>query len=148
MSYVIVPPSSINTNNDAPLGISLSFSENSVFKSLYTADNQAFENFKNLLLTFPGERTGDWYNFGCNLKILLFEQNIDDIKSDIQDVITTAAASWLPYINIVSIDITTADDDPNLDHAIKVLITFSVGSGIREQTIEINASETGVITIE
>lgn len=148
MSYVIVPPSSINTTNDAPLGISLSFAENGVFKSLYTADNQAFENFKNLLLTYPGERTGDWYGFGCNLKLLLFEQNTDDIKSDIQDIIITATSSWLPYINIVSIDIITADDDPNLDHAIKVLITFSVGSGIREQTIQITASETGVITIE
>jgi phage baseplate assembly protein W len=148
MSYVIIPPSNVNTNTDVPYGISLSFADNGVFKSLYTADDQAFENFKNLLLTFPGERTGDWYNFGCNLKLLLFEQNIDDIKSDIQDVITTAAASWLPYINIVSIDIITADDDPNLDHAIKVLITFSVGTGLREQVIQINATESGVITIQ
>ena len=148
MSYVIGPPSSVNTNSDTPYGISLSFADNGVFRSLYSGDNQALENFKNLLSTFPGERTGDWYTFGCNLKLLLFEQNTDDIKSDIQDVITTATSNWLPYINILSIDILTADDDPNLNNSIRVLITFSIGAGFREQTIEINASETGVITIE
>jgi phage baseplate assembly protein W len=148
MSYVFVPPSNINTNTDVLYGISLSFADNGVFRSIGRNDEQGLENFKNLLLTYPGERTGDWITFGCNLKSLLFSQNTDEIKSDIQDTIFDATSQWLPYINIITLDIVTADDDPNLNHAIKVLITFTVGSGFRSQTIQINATESGVITIE
>jgi phage baseplate assembly protein W len=148
MSYVIIPPSNVNTNTDVPYGISLSFADNSIYRMMYVADDQAFENFKNLLLTYPGERTGDWINFGCNLKSLLFEPNINEIKSDIQDTIINATTQWLSYINIIAIDIVTAEDDPNLEHAIKVLITFNVGTGLREQVIQINATESGVITIQ
>jgi len=148
MSYVFVPPSNINTNTDVPYGISLSFSDNGVFRSVGRNDEQALENFKNLLLTFPGERTGDWITFGCNLKSLLFSQNTDEIKSDIQDTILDATSQWLPYINIITLDIITAADEPNLDNAINVRITFTVGAGFREQTIQINATESGVITIE
>jgi len=148
MSYVFVPPSNINTNTDVPYGISLSFADNGVFRSVGRNDEQALENFKNLLLTFPGERTGDWITFGCNLKSLLFSQNTDEIKSDIQDTILDATSQWLPYINIITLDIITAADEPNLDNAINVRITFTVGAGFREQTIQINATESGVITIE
>lgn len=147
MSYVIVPPSNINTNVDVPYGIDLQFANNGIFTKLYNADDQALANFKNLLLTYPGERTGDWITFGCNLKALLFEQNTNEIKSDISDTITDATSIWLSYINIQNIDIITAEDDPTLDHSIKIMITFSVNSGLREQTIEIGATETGVITI-
>jgi phage baseplate assembly protein W len=148
MSYVFVPPSNINTNTDVPYGISLSFADNGVFRSISRNDEQALENFKNLLLTFPGERTGDWITFGCNLKSLLFSQNTDEIKSDIQDTILDATSQWLPYINIITLDIITAADEPNLDNAINVRITFTVGATSREQTIQINATESGVITIE
>lgn len=148
MSYVFVPPSNINTNTDVPYGISLSFADNGVFRSISRNDEQALENFKNLLLTFPGERTGDWITFGCNLKSLLFSQNTDEIKSDIQDTILDATSQWLPYINIITLDIITAADEPNLDNAINVRITFTAGATSREQTIQINATESGVITIE
>jgi phage baseplate assembly protein W len=148
MSYVFVASSNINTNTDVPYGISLSFADNGVFRSIGSNNTQALENFKNLLLTYPGERTGDWITFGCNLKSLLFSQNTDEIKSDIQDTIFDATSQWLPYINIITLDIVTAEDDPNLDHAINVRITFTVEAGFLEQTIQINATESGVITIE
>jgi phage baseplate assembly protein W len=147
MSYVIIPSSNINSTSDSAYGIGLLFSKNGVFNVLYSKDEQGLESFKNLLLTFPGERTGKWMNFGCNLKALLFEQVTDDIKIDINDTIIDAASVWVPFINILSIDIVTAIDDPTLDHSIKVLITFNVESSLLQQTIEINASETGVITI-
>lgn len=148
MSYVIIPPNSVNTNPDVPLGIGLQPTPAGVFRPIYIKEGQALENLKNLLLTFPGERTGDWINFGCNLKALLFEQANEDIKIDIQDTIIDAVSTWLSYINILSIDIVTSLDDPTLDHSIKVLITFSVGTGLLEQTIEINATESGLITIQ
>ncbi len=33
---------------------------------------------------------------------------------------------WLPNINLVNIDVVTAEDDPNLPHELKITITFSV----------------------
>ena len=148
MSYVIIPPNSVNTNPDVPLGIGLRPTPDGVFRPIYIKEGQALENLKNLLLTFPGERTGDWINFGCNLKALLFEQVNEDIKIDIQDTIIDAVSTWLSYINILSIDIVTSLDDPTLDHSIRVLITFSLGTGLLEQNIEIKATESGLITIQ
>ena len=147
MSYILIPASTVS-NPEQPYGVSLNFNQNGVFEKITSADLQGLENLKNLLLTFPGERSGDWINYGCNLKLLIFEQNTLDIKTQIQDVIVSAVSTWLGgYINIQSIDIITADDDSTMEYSIKVTIRFTVTSSRLEQQIEIGATETGVITI-
>jgi phage baseplate assembly protein W len=145
MSYVIIPAGI--TDTQLPYGVTLQFSEKGLFTTALTREEQALANFKNLLLTYPGERTGDWINFGCSLKEIIFEPNIDEIKPDIQDLITSATAQWLPYINIQQINITTAEDDPSLQYFVSIAITFTV-SGLREQTLTINTTNSGNITIE
>ena len=145
MSYVIIPAGI--TDTQLPYGVTLQFSEKGVFTTAFTREEQALANFKNLLLTYPGERTGDWINFGCGLKEIIFEPIIDEIKPDIQDLITSATAQWLPYINIQQINITTAEDDPSLQYFVSIAITFTV-SGLREQTLTINTTNSGNITIE
>lgn len=148
MSYVIIPSNVANTNTQTPFGISLLTSTAGTFQTVYTYEDQARNNFKNLLLTYPGERTGDWINFGCNLKEIIFEPNINEIKPDIVDLIQSAVATWLPYINIQDIDIKTAEDDPSLIYLITISIQFTVSTSLLEQTITLNTSNTGNITIE
>jgi phage baseplate assembly protein W len=148
MSYVIIPSNVANTNTQTPFGISLLYSAPGTFQTAYTYEEQARNNFKNLLLTYPGERTGDWIKFGCNLKEIIFEPNIDEIKPDIVDLIQSAVSTWLPYINIQNIDIKTAEDDPSLIYLITISIQFTVSTSLLGQTITLNTSNTGNITIE
>ena len=75
MSYVIIPAGI--TDTQLPYGVTLQFSEKGVFTTAFNREEQALANFKNLLLTYPGERTGDWINFGCGLKEIIFEPNIE-----------------------------------------------------------------------
>lgn len=147
MSYVIIPANTAQTDTQQQLGISLLYKQAGTFETVYSPDRQASENFKNLLLTYPGERTGDWLNFGCNLKEIIFEPNINEIKEDINDLIVSATSFWLPYINIENIVIKTNEDDPTLGYLVTIAITFTVAKSQFVQTINLNTTNTGNITI-
>lgn len=125
MPYQIVNAVSETSLNTA-LGINLPFAGPlNVFNSTYTTADQALANLKNLLLTFKGERIYQ-PNFGTDLPKVLFEPNTQEIKPVIAEIISEAVDYWLPYINIVSIDTITTEDDPNSPHELKISILFSV----------------------
>lgn len=145
MGYKIETITEQNNTPDIVLGFDSVFSNNSVFKPLYLTDDQAVANLKNLLLTRKGERY-EQPNFGTDLLNILFEPTYDEIKIDIEDILTSAINFWLPYINIENLDIQTAADDPNLLHNIKIQLSVSV-SGFSTRTITILADESGQLEI-
>ena len=61
-------------------------------------------------------------------------------------LISTPISYWLPYINIVSIDITTNEDDPNMNHDVKISITYAIDN-FSTSTITVLASQSNV-TVE
>ena len=77
----------------------------------------------------------------------LFEPNTENFKQEITDTIIDAVSFWLPYIDITKIDIKSIIDDPSLQYAIEVYITFEVTGTIEEQTISIQLQENGVVNI-
>ena len=83
-----------------------------LFQQSQTTLEQAGSNIKNLLLTAKGERVMQ-PNFGSRLRELLFEQYTEDLSSRIQEEIQEAISTWLPYINIASVNIIQSDEDPN-----------------------------------
>ena len=83
-----------------------------MFGRTQTTLEQAGSNIKNLLLTAKGERVMQ-PNFGSRLRELLFEQYTEDLSSRIQEEIQEAISTWLPYINIASVNIIQSDEDPN-----------------------------------
>jgi phage baseplate assembly protein W len=118
----LVTEESLNTG----IGINLPFiGPYSVFNSTYTTEAQALANLKNLLLTYKGERVFQ-PSFGTDLPKVLFEPNTQEIKPVIVEIISEAVDFWLPFINLVDIDVITAEDDPNMPHELKITITFSV----------------------
>jgi phage baseplate assembly protein W len=131
---------------DVGLGVDLSFNNPGIFKTTYTTNDQAKANLKNLLLTRVGERY-EQVLFGTNLLNIVFQPNNEFIKQDIDEEIKSAINFWLPYINIVSIDIITADDDPTMIHTIKITLTYSV-SAFSTDKITIIAGEDGSVTVE
>ena len=121
MGYEIISSNEAITNTNGIYGVDFRFNSSGVFDSLVTPIKQVRANLKNLLLT----QLGDRYflpEFGCELLEVLFQPNTDDLKPLIQDIIFRAVQKWLPYIAI-TVDVTTADDDPLLTDSIKVIVS-------------------------
>lgn len=146
MSYTIVPYQSVDTQSDVSYGAAFQFNTPQTFVLTTTLQQEAVAQFKNMLLTFPGERYMN-PGFGCDLKSLIFEPNNSTIALDIIESITSATTTWCPDINIETIDVRTAADDPTLMHTVNIRITFGIGNSNTGQQIIINAEESGNILI-
>jgi len=83
------------------------------------------QNFKNLLLTSPGERIMD-RNFGVGLKHFLFEQNTPFLQGQIAATIQDQKAAYMDFLNIHSIEFNKGIT--NLDEGVllSVVVNFSI----------------------
>ena len=139
----------INDNNIKPdigLGVDLSFNNAGIFKTLYVTGDQVKSNLKNLLLTRPGERYNQ-VTFGCNLLNILFEPNTDSIKENINEEIINAINNWLPYVDIILIDIKNQEDDPSLIHTLRIKLEYEVNN-FSTDAIIIYANDNGLVEVE
>ena len=147
MAYRIQTVNDVTTESEIGLGVDLSFGNPGIFKTLYTTNDQAKANIRNLLLTRKGERY-NLINFGTNLLSIVFQPSTPDIKELINLEITGALSSWLPYIVIQGLEILTVEDDPTLLHTIKITLKYTV-DGFNTDAITITASEdSSTITID
>ena len=144
MSYNIIQPPVSYTQN--VLSVDFSFNGIGLFKPLYSPGKQASAHLRNLLQTQKTER---WYHptYGCDLRAIIFEPNVADLKEDIVTIITNAAKTWLSYINIDDITIVTNEDDPSMDHKLSISITISSNT-IRTEKLIIFVGENGIISIQ
>jgi phage baseplate assembly protein W len=83
--------------------------------------------------------------YGSDLLYILFEPNLNDLKDNIKDLIRTPINRWLPGIEVIDIVITTAEDNPDLQHEIEIKIIFSIDDAF-VQELNINATATGTVT--
>ena len=147
MAYRIQTVNDTTKKSEIGLGVDLSFGNPGVFKTLYTTNDQAKANIRNLLLTRKGERY-NLINFGTNLLSIVFQPSTPDIKELINLEINEALSSWLPYIVVQDLEILTVEDDPTLLHTIKITLKYTV-DGFNTDAITITASEdSSTITID
>jgi phage baseplate assembly protein W len=90
------------------------------FKLNYTTLDQAVANAKNLLLTNQGERVM-LPTFGCDIRASLFENITPELTLSLENKIRTSFATWLPYIFISDLTITSDIDNH------KVYISLTIG---------------------
>jgi phage baseplate assembly protein W len=85
------------------------------------------QNFKNLLLTNPGERVM-MPQFGVGLTGLLFEQMVPTTYDMINARIHEQVRRYMPFINLESIDYGTFENNPNIPlNQVNVSITYNLG---------------------
>lgn len=146
MGYIVVPAAETTATSSVLYGVDINFQQANIFASTQTYQREAVSQFKNLLLTYPGER---YLNpaFGCLLKKIIFEPNVYTIKQKIGDVIQTAVSTFCPFINIEELNVITAEDDPTLNNDVKITITFTVNNSKTGQRIEITGTEAGNINV-
>lgn len=123
------------------IGINQSSNSNGIFSVNFTTISQAKQNLKNLILTRKGERIMQ-PEFGCDIYKILFEPIIDDasFENKISNTIIEATNSWLPYLNIDTINYFF--DENEIDkYTINVEILFSLKSNPKiSESIQINVN--------
>ena len=96
------------------------------------------QNFKNLLLTSPGERVM-LPDFGCGLRRLLFSKITPALYSQISVIINEQVNKYMPFVNIEDIQLLNMDDNENLGiNEISVSVTYNIGSLDSQDTIRIS----------
>ena len=142
MPYQIVP-SVVNSNSIVSLG--LSYSGNTIFSPVYVSLTQITNQLKDLLLTRIGERVNQ-PTYGTNLLYVLFEPNLNEIKDDIRDYISGPISFWLPQVLVDSIDIVTAEDDPNLLYNVQIKINYHLSNSTIQNLLTISSTPQGNLT--
>ena len=87
------------------------------------------QNFKNLLLTSPGERVMV-PDFGVGLKHFLFENNSFELQNDISDKIDTQTKQYMPFVKIKEIQIFDEKDplSAQFNNILNIRVFYSVPS--------------------
>jgi len=104
--------------------------ENSeLFKLHVDPLEQLADNLRNLVQTNHGERLGR-FNYGCNLKAILFDRNgslSSDYEKIVIDNVTTQITKYLPVLTINSVDVTPVKKTIDNSSLAKVIIKIKFG---------------------
>ena len=110
-----------DVDQNTPIGVSYPFTVGNV-KQNYVTTSQIHDNLRNLCLTMKGERPMQ-PEFGCDLYHLLFEPINDDLISQAaRKAIRESVISWMPYVNIDNVKVTSNKDE----YYVLVEVSYSV----------------------
>ena len=95
------------------------------------------QNFKNLVLTSPGERVME-PDFGVGIRQLLFEGISSRTYQVLEERLLEQVNDYMPFLNIEEVDFLSADNTPEMDlNAVTVRIVYNVGSIDSRDTLSI-----------
>ena len=84
------------------------------------------QNFKNLLLTSPGERAM-LPKFGVGIRHFIFENDKEAVYADMSARIYDQVDAWMPFISIDSIFLSDEiEDDPAKQNELAVVIKYQL----------------------
>ena len=96
------------------------------FGAIKTIRAMINQNLKMLILTNPGERIME-PEFGVGLRKFLFGNVNGDLLADLVARIKQQTTTYIPAIQLESIDFITSDEDPSLSlNQISVVITYNI----------------------
>jgi len=108
------------------------------FTLTHTFKEMIHQNFKNLILTSPGERVMD-PNFGVGIRSFLFQPMSTFVFSDIEERIMTQVSLYIPFVEVRNIFFSNPDESEEfanvLDIRIEYLITPIGAPGVVETRI-------------
>tara|TARA_R110000851_G_scaffold34747_1_gene92050 strand:- start:654 stop:1055 length:402 start_codon:yes stop_codon:yes gene_type:complete len=98
------------------------------------------QNFKNLVLTAPGERVMD-PQFGVGLRNFLFEQMNDTLYSKVATRIREQIRAYMPFVFIEHISFESMDTNSSLGpNELQVYIQYNILPLDAEDTLSITAA--------
>ena len=100
------------------------------FTSTKTTIDAVKNDIKLLLMTQKGERLMQ-PNLGLNLRRHLFEQYTEELRQTIQDEVMNTISSWLPFVQVVKLDVAAGGQDEFGKNTIRIRIDFSLNKDPR-----------------
>ena len=102
-----------------------------------TLKEVARQNFKNLILTSPGERIMD-PQFGVGIRSYLFENNSVSTQGKIEARIKSQTQKSLPYIQVELVEFSNVDTNPSIsENFLGVKIFYSIQKLAMSDVLEI-----------
>jgi len=135
MAYGIKQISPLDLKPSTGIGVALPFSEDNVFKSVYSTKEQLKYNILNYLLTDPRERPFN-PTFGAGLRARLFEQIDQNTFDDMKQSMMTQLENQFPQIQVTKLDIIGNPDYNSIN------INFSY------KLLRSNENDTVILTIQ
>ncbi len=114
------------------IGVSIPFSNSSVFNQTFNTADQTKSNLINYFLTNKGERILN-PTYGGDLRSLLFEQITEETLSVLQQRLKTDIENKFPIVEIKNLVISP---QPNLN-IVNIILTYNV-LNLKDEVIEIN----------
>ena len=115
-----------------PIGVKvpIRMGKTGFFDQTFSSIEEAKSNMINLLLTRKGERSMQ-PDFGTNIYNHLFNQMTGDLSNKIQQEITSAVNTWLPYIELINVEV---DTSPTImdQNKINIRVDFGLKRNIKE----------------
>jgi phage baseplate assembly protein W len=96
------------------------------------------QNFKNLILTIPGERMMD-PDFGVGIQRFLFETSIPFASSEIQSQISLKLGKYMPFVRLDNVLVEAGEEQATL----KVRIFYGVPTLAIDEYINLSFSDDG-----
>lgn len=115
----------------------LTFSKEGPFDLHADLSGVVKQNFKNLILTEPGERVMD-INFGVGLKKYLFENKTVALREEIMQNIQKQVSTYMSYLNIDNIRFEDEQTEPN---SLYISIYYSIPSLSIEDALSVAIGE-------
>lgn len=109
MAYGLKQISPLDLKPSTAIGVSIPFSAENVFQSVYTTKDQLKYNIINYLLTDPKERVFN-PTFGAGLRARLFEQIDQATFDEIKQSIRTQMENQFPQVEVTTLDIIPSPD--------------------------------------
>jgi len=131
--------------NRVPIGVKtpMRLGNNEIWEMNHTLSSEINQNLKDLLATNWGERLGR-YNFGANLRPLLFEFSRDEFDSEVSFRIKDAVSKWMPYITLKSMERKISEDDVGNVAIVTLNILYDVPqAALKNQAVRTNLFVSG-----
>jgi phage baseplate assembly protein W len=134
---IIEPPIGIKTPVEIGTG------DDGIFKMNRSLADQIKDNLINLILTNNNERLG-FYDFGANIRPLLFELGTEDGDQEAMSRIQKTTSKYMPFVQLENFLIQPQDADSAATAKIKLVITYSVPrANLTNQSIGITFNFSG-----
>lgn len=96
------------------------------------------QNFKNLVLTIPGERTMDT-DFGVGIQRFLFENQTPFVSSDISSEISGKVQKYMPFVKLDNVLVEPGE----IEQSLSVKIFYSVPTLAIQEFVNLSFNDRG-----
>lgn len=95
------------------------------------------DDLRVLLITNHGERLVN-FDFGANLRSLIFENMTQDLEEQIKTAVFVAIEKWMPFLIIKNIQVKTGQQDLSLGpNEVRIKVFFGIASTDLDDSIEV-----------